>query len=168
MDTNPVLMNKLSLDSDIPLYSQLVSIIKRNISAGTLTPGALLPSEAELCRTFDVARSTVRQAIGALESEGLVVRKQGRGTFVEAEYRISHVDRMPLGDFGGVCLQLVTMNPAVDFRIRAEGDGKEGVLDTREVRAVLGEDISLSAPEVRAFLKDYIQENLVDIFGGRL
>ena len=76
MDTNPVLMNKLSMDSDIPLYSQLVSIIKRNISAGTLEPGALLPSEAELCRTFDVSRSTVRQAIGALESEGLVVRKQ--------------------------------------------------------------------------------------------
>ena len=82
MDTNPVLMNKLSMDSDIPLYSQLVSIIKRNISAGTLDPGALLPSEAELCRTFDVSRSTVRQAIGELESEGLVVRKQGRGTFV--------------------------------------------------------------------------------------
>ena len=82
MDTNPVLLNKLSMDSDIPLYSQLVSIIKRNISAGTLPPGALLPSEAELCRTFDVSRSTVRQAIGALEAEGLVVRKQGRGTFV--------------------------------------------------------------------------------------
>lgn len=77
MDTNPVLLNKLSMDSDIPLYSQLVSIIKRNISAGTLPPGALLPSEAELCRTFDVSRSTVRQAIGALEAEGLVVRKQG-------------------------------------------------------------------------------------------
>ena len=82
MDRNPVLLNKLSMDSDIPLYSQLVSIIKRNISAGTLSPGALLPSEAELCRTFDVSRSTVRQAIGALEAEGLVVRKQGRGTFV--------------------------------------------------------------------------------------
>ena len=82
METNPVLMSKLSLDSDIPLYSQLVSIIKRNISAGTLATGALLPSEAELCRSFDVSRSTVRQAIGALETEGLVIRKQGRGTFV--------------------------------------------------------------------------------------
>ena len=69
MDTNPVLMNRLSMDSDIPLYSQLVSIIKRNISAGTLCPGALLPSESELCRAFDVSRSTVRQAIGELESE---------------------------------------------------------------------------------------------------
>lgn len=82
MELNPILMNKLSLDSDIPLYSQLVAIVKRNISAGTLSPGDLLPSEADLCKTFDISRSTVRQAIGALEADGLVVRKQGRGTFV--------------------------------------------------------------------------------------
>ncbi len=82
MDTNPVLLSSLSLDSDIPLYSQLVSIVKRNITAGTLNPGELLPSEAELCKAFNVSRSTVRQAIGSLEADGLVVRKQGRGTFV--------------------------------------------------------------------------------------
>lgn len=82
MEQNPILMSALSLDSDIPLYTQLVSIVKRNISAGTLATGDLLPSEAELCKTFDISRSTVRQAIGALEAEGLVVRKQGRGTFV--------------------------------------------------------------------------------------
>lgn len=82
MGTNPILLSKLSLDSDIPLYSQLVSIVKRNISAGTLAPGDTLPSEAELCKTFDISRSTVRQAVGALEADGLVVRKQGRGTFV--------------------------------------------------------------------------------------
>ncbi len=82
METNPVLLSSLSLDSDIPLYSQLVSIVKRNITAGTLSSGQLFPSEAELCKTFEISRSTVRQAIGALEAEGLVVRKQGRGTFV--------------------------------------------------------------------------------------
>jgi GntR family transcriptional regulator len=82
MEKSPILLSRLSLESNIPLYSQLVSIVKRNISAGTLSAGDLLPSEAELCKTFDISRSTVRQAIGALESEGLVVRKQGRGTFV--------------------------------------------------------------------------------------
>jgi len=82
MEKNPILLSTLSIDSDIPLYSQLVSIVKRNISAGTLSTGDLLPSETELCKTFDISRSTVRQAIGALESDGLVVRKQGRGTFV--------------------------------------------------------------------------------------
>ena len=82
MDVNPILASSLSASSDIPLYSQLVNIVKRNISAGTLAPGDLLPSESELCRNFDISRSTVRQAIGALQAEGLVTRRQGRGTFV--------------------------------------------------------------------------------------
>jgi len=79
---NPVLMSKLSLETDIPLYYQLVNIIKRNITAGTLKPGDILPSESEMCKNFDISRSTVRQAVSMLEDEGLVVRKQGRGTYV--------------------------------------------------------------------------------------
>ena len=82
MEQNPILHTALSLDSDIPLYAQLVGIIKRNISTGVLAVGALLPSEAELCRCLSISRNTVRQAIGELEDEGLVVRKRGRGTFV--------------------------------------------------------------------------------------
>lgn len=80
--SSPVLSAKLSLDSDVPLYNQLVAIIKRNITAGLLVPGDLLPSEAELCKALNISRSTVRQAIGALEADGLVVRRQGKGTFV--------------------------------------------------------------------------------------
>lgn len=82
MESNALLNAKLSLDSDISLYAQLVGIIKRNISTGVLAVGDLLPSEAELCRTLNISRNTVRQAIGELEEEGLVVRKRGRGTFV--------------------------------------------------------------------------------------
>ena len=82
MEQNPILHAKLSMDSDIPLYAQLVGIIKRNISTGALSVGDLLPSEAELCRWMNISRNTVRQAIGELEDEGLVVRKRGRGTFV--------------------------------------------------------------------------------------
>ena len=59
-----------------------MGIIKRSISTGALPVGALLPSEAELCRCLSISRNTVRQAIGELEDEGLVVRKRGRGTFV--------------------------------------------------------------------------------------
>ena len=82
MKKDPILSQKLSLSSEIPLYTQLVGIIKRNISSGELKVGDLLPSEAELCRALEISRNTVRQAIGALEDEGLVVRKRGRGTFV--------------------------------------------------------------------------------------
>ena len=72
MEQNSILHTTLSLDSDIPLYAQLVGIIKRNISTGVLAVGDLLPSEAELCRTLSISRNTVRQAIGELEDEGLV------------------------------------------------------------------------------------------------
>ena len=82
MEYHPILSDKLSLSSDIPLYTQLVGIIKRHISSGTLAVGQLLPSESELCRVLDISRNTVRQAIGELEEEGLVVRKRGKGTFV--------------------------------------------------------------------------------------
>lgn len=82
MDQRQILTSRLSMDSSIPLYAQLVGIIKRHISSGALAVGELLPSETELCRALDVSRSTVRQAIGELESEGLVVRKRGKGTFV--------------------------------------------------------------------------------------
>ena len=50
MEHNPILKNPLSLDSEIPLYSQLMGIIKRSIASGALKVGDLLPREAELCR----------------------------------------------------------------------------------------------------------------------
>ena len=132
---------------------------------------------ARVTDPFTTTRTTRKVGMGiplfkySAESAGgsfHIESEEGVGTYVYAEYRIGHVDRMPLGDFGGVALQLVTMNPQTDFCIVARADETEGVLDTREIKEILGEDIPLSAPEVRAFLKEYIQENLTDIFGGRL
>ena len=54
MEQNPILKLPLSLDSEIPLYSQLMGIIKRSITSGALKVGDLLPSEAELCRAYDI------------------------------------------------------------------------------------------------------------------
>ena len=132
---------------------------------------------ASVCDPFTTTRTTRKVGMGlplfkySAESAGgsfQISSQEGKGTFVAAQYRISHVDRMPLGDFGGVALQLVTMNPHTDFVFTAECGERQGVLDTREVREILGEEIPFGAPEVRAFLRDYIKENLTDIFGGRL
>ena len=68
--------------SDIPLYYQLLSIIKRGIKVGVIKTGDILPSEAELCASYNISRSTVRHAVGELEREGLVVRRRGKGTFI--------------------------------------------------------------------------------------
>ncbi|MBQ9647813.1 MAG: GntR family transcriptional regulator [Oscillospiraceae bacterium] len=82
METSPILTQKLHNDSETPLYAQLIGIIKRVITSGEADVGQLLPSEAELCKAYGISRNTVRQAIGALEEDGFVVRKRGKGTFV--------------------------------------------------------------------------------------
>lgn len=56
--------------------------VSQRIRAGELPEGARLPAERELAVTFGVARNTVRQALDRLESDGILVRQVGRGTFV--------------------------------------------------------------------------------------
>jgi GntR family transcriptional regulator len=68
----------------VPLYYQVEQILRSRIESGELSVGQLIPTELELTGEFDVSRSTIRQAIGALEIDGLVRRERGRGTFVNA------------------------------------------------------------------------------------
>jgi len=72
----------LDRNSPIPLYHQLAEKLKRGIEDGKWAISALIPSETELCKKYGVSRGTVRQAIIELMRDGLVRRKQGRGTFV--------------------------------------------------------------------------------------
>ena len=65
-----------------PLYSLVASRAEALIASGTWREGERLPPERQLCRDFDVSRSTLRQALGELEARGLISRHQGRGTFV--------------------------------------------------------------------------------------
>ena len=64
-----------------PKYSQTKTLILRMIEEGFYESGSRLPTEAELASRFGVSRNTLRQAIGELVSEGVLVREQGRGTF---------------------------------------------------------------------------------------
>lgn len=67
---------------DVPLYEQVRNAVVDLISADGLGPGAILPSEHELCRELGVSRTVVRQALGQLENQGVVERVRGKGTFV--------------------------------------------------------------------------------------
>src|SRR3546814_19207214 len=64
------------------MYLQLSTLMRRRISVGEWPQDMRLPALEELMQEFGVARVTVRQALALLEAEGLVTRKQGRGTFV--------------------------------------------------------------------------------------
>jgi len=65
-----------------PLYQQIKALLERSLEAGEWAPGAAIPSETDLARRFGASQGTVRKAIAALASENLVVRRQGKGTFV--------------------------------------------------------------------------------------
>lgn len=65
-----------------PLYQQIKKLIMQSLQSGQWRPGDLIPSEMELAARFGVSQGTVRKAIDELAAENLVVRRQGRGTFV--------------------------------------------------------------------------------------
>jgi GntR family transcriptional regulator len=65
-----------------PYYAQLASILRAQIGDGTYGPGDPLPAESELCATFGLSRTVVRQALDELVAEGLVQKERGRGSFV--------------------------------------------------------------------------------------
>ena len=65
-----------------PLYLQIKGLLVENLEAGQWRPGEAIPSELELAARFGVSQGTVRKAIEALASDNLVVRRQGKGTFV--------------------------------------------------------------------------------------
>lgn len=65
-----------------PLYSQVKALMLQRLIAGQWRPGQLLPSEFQLADEFGVSQGTVRKALDALAAENVVVRRQGRGTFV--------------------------------------------------------------------------------------
>lgn len=70
------------LTESVPLYYQLGSLLREKIVSGQLSPGDRIPTEAELSQEYGVSRITVRQALAAMEEDGLIRREAGRGTFV--------------------------------------------------------------------------------------
>uniref|UniRef100_UPI0025F5A359 GntR family transcriptional regulator n=1 Tax=uncultured Xylophilus sp. TaxID=296832 RepID=UPI0025F5A359 len=65
-----------------PLYQQIKQLILQRLEAGDWKPGEAIPSEMELAARFRVSQGTVRKAIDELAADNLLVRRQGRGTFV--------------------------------------------------------------------------------------
>lgn len=123
---------------------------------------------------FFTTRTTRKVGLGvpffkqAAESTGgsfEIVSEEGKGTTVKAVFGLSHIDRMPLGDINGTVYTLAVFNEEVEFRYRYAYGDKEFVLDTREIKEILG-DVSLKEAEVSQFLKEYLDTNKSEVDGG--
>ena len=74
---------KLNTTSDIPLFEQLKNDLLEQIKKGIYISGQQIPTETELSELYHVSRITIRRAITELCNEGVLIKKQGKGTFVK-------------------------------------------------------------------------------------
>lgn len=107
-----------------------------------------------------------RQAAVSTGGSFQIDSEKGKGTTVKAVFRLSHIDRMPLGDISSVIHTLIVFNGHIRFRYTYRYGEKCFVLDTREIREILGEGISLREPEVSAFIKEYLESGKTDTDEG--
>ncbi len=122
---------------------------------------------------FYTTRTTRKVGLGvpffkeSAESAGgsfFIDSKVGVGTTVKASYELDNIDRMPMGDLTATIHTLVTMHCDLDFLFTYRVNENEFVLDTRELREILG-DISFKEYEVSNYIKDYLKENITSVTG---
>jgi hypothetical protein len=89
----------------------------------------------------------------------------GRGTKLVAVYGYGHIDRPPLGNIAETVASLALANPQVDFVYTASKD-KEFEFDTRVIKATLS-GVPVTEPSVMAFIREYLEEGTLEVFGGQ-
>ena len=94
-----------------------------------------------------------------------IASELGKGTTVRVSFGLSHIDRPPMGDVPGALFTLVLMNPETDFRFVYDYDGKVFVFDTREIRETVA-PIPLDHPEISAWIKDCLVQEINELHGG--
>lgn len=94
----------LNQDSMTPLYVQLIKEIEKDITNGIYKPGDKILTEAEMSSRYGVSLITVRKAVGSLMEKGLVIRKQGKGTFVTKPKFSRNMKK--LQSFSEMCAQM--------------------------------------------------------------
>ncbi len=116
---------------------------------------------------FTTGRTTRRVGLGipllklAAEMTGgclSIESEVGKGTKICATFGLSHIDRQPLGDMASTMHQLIIMNENTDFLYTHKVNSNEFLLDTRQVKELLG-GVSLSTHEVMVWLLEYLKEN---------
>jgi hypothetical protein len=88
--------------------------------------------------------------------------RQGIGTRVTAAFRLSHIDRQPLGDITGVLTALIAGNDGVDFVFRYRCGERLFGFDTKEVRQQI-DDLPIQHREVLQWIRRYIRDGLIEL-----
>jgi GntR family transcriptional regulator len=139
-----------------PLYQQIKVLMLQSLQSGEWKPSAAIPSEIELAARFRVSQGTVRKAIDELAAENLLVRRQGKGTFVatHAEQHVQYRFLRLFPDSGDTNSEGPAQRQIVDCkRTRASADVARA-LGLRQGDAVLQVRRVLSFAKVPTILED--------------
>ena len=105
-----------------PLYQQIKALILQSLQAGEWKPGESIPSEMDLATRFRVSQGTVRKAVDELAADNLLVRRQGKGTFVA-----THAEAL-------VQYRFLKLMPD-DGDSSSEGPAEREIIDCKRLRA---------------------------------
>ena len=91
-----------------------------------------------------------------------ITSELGVGTTLTATFELDNIDRAPIGDMAGTMQTLISGSPAIEFIYRHTRNSKTFVLDTREIRQVLG-DVPLDTMDVLMWIDGYVNEGLNEL-----
>ncbi len=112
------------VSSRIPLYYQLENVLREKITSGAFGENEQMPTESDLIEEYGISRITVRQALASLAEDGLIERKQGRGTYIAAR-------KTKKGKFAGT----IHLTGSLDELIEMGMDTPVKVLEMNRVEA---------------------------------
>lgn len=108
-------------------------------------------------KRFGLGIPLLAQAAAECDGNFSITSEPGKGTSILAAFRLSHIDRKPLGDVGATMAALIGGHPEMDFLLRLERDGSLYIFDTERLRGLL-EGVPLSTPVLLKLIKDDINE----------
>jgi len=166
------LIYKVDPNLNIPIYQQLVDMIRAAIKSGSLETGQKLPTVQEMSRQLSVARGTIKRAYDELEHEGLVEKAQGSGTFVcyqpadsasRKEQAMAAIDELlnQLEDMGFSAAEInIFMNLKLQERAEEDAYIKVAVVECNpENLSQMAEQLShITHVELHSFLLESIEQ----------
>lgn len=128
-----------------------------------------------VCDPFTTTRKTRRVGLGISLLKAAAERCQGdfsisselgKGTKVIANFQYDHIDRAPLGNIAETIVSVILSLDDIDFIYQHKYNQRMFLLDTREIKRVLGAEVSIVQMEVIQWIKEYVEKGLKNLYGG--
>ncbi len=114
-------------------------------------------------RNVGLGLSLMKAATARCEGSFIIHSNKGKGTKIICTFKLSHIDRAPIGDMGQTMVALINHNECVEYNYSHSIDQKSFVFDTREIKEHL-DGVSIRTNEVLLWISQYINENINNLY----